>query len=84
MKETKIEYVILYVILGMACLMLVVLFAALIIQGFTPILCDAQTSGLHNPHSWSFLGGCKVQLDNGDWVLFSKFIINVPQGQWGD
>lgn len=77
-----LKVIIWFVILAMTGLLIFIVVAAVVV-GITPIGCDAATSQIHNPHSWSLLGGCKIQLDNGDWIPLSNYVVNQPQPTGG-
>lgn len=75
----KIMKSLLVFIMVVLAVFLLLLLVTVFIQAFTPILCHALTDGVGYPHSWTFLGGCKVQLENGIWIPFDQLIINIPQ-----
>jgi hypothetical protein len=35
--------------------------------------CDASTAGLSIAHTWSFLGGCRVEAKPGVWVPLRNY-----------
>jgi len=65
--------------IGILLIAVVILLGYVFYLTFTPAGCDAQTLGIGLNHTWDLAGGCRIQLENGNWIPLNNYVVNKPQ-----
>lgn len=39
----------------------------------SPAICNNATAEIGHPHQWTFWGGCKIEVEDGQWVPLTNY-----------
>lgn len=62
-------------LIGLAMVSLIILFSVGIPSYLNKNACYAKTEGMGFNVEWSFLGGCRIEYENGKWIPLDRYRI---------
>ena len=61
------------VIVGIIVVVVVIGLLLLLISPIMRMECNAKTAQISLPHTWSFWGGCRIEVTPGTWIPLENY-----------